>query len=214
MARIPDGILGKFIGTAGNVSGYMRMNNNFVRTKRRRTNKPMTEKRLAQQQKLRVCNEFTKSFSGSGFFDKTFPGSTATTATGYNKATSALLKKAITGNYPETTLAWPFVLISEGGMPSPRNAQVATNTDGNLFFTWSSNAGTGTAKDMDIAVLVAYCPAFQQAAFLISDRRRVDGNAVLRTQVLQGYTVETWMGFISHDGKDASDSIYCGSINL
>jgi hypothetical protein len=212
MARIPNGILGEFIGTAGNVSGYMRMNNNFLRTKRRRTNRPMTEKRLAQQQKLKVCNEFTKSFSGSGFFDKTFPGSTAKTATGYNKATSALLKKAITGNYPETTLAWPFVLISEGGMPSPTNAQAAADADSNIVFSWSNNTGTGSARDSDIAVLVAYSPSIQQAVFLISDRRRVDGGAVLNTQVLQGNPVEMWMGFISDDGKDASDSVYCGSI--
>jgi len=118
MARIPNGILGEFVGTAGPVSGYMRMGTNFVRSRRRRSNRPMTLKRLAQQQKIKVCNEFTKPFSGSGFFDAAFP-LTNGTATGYNKATSALLKKAITGVYPDTAIAWPMVLISEGGMPSP-----------------------------------------------------------------------------------------------
>jgi hypothetical protein len=73
MARIPNGILGEFVGTAGPVSGYMRMGTNFLRSRRRRSNRPMTPKRLAQQQKIKVCNEFTKPFSGSGFFDAAFP---------------------------------------------------------------------------------------------------------------------------------------------
>jgi len=211
MARIPNGILGEFVGTAGPVSGYMRMGTNFLRSRRSRSNRPMTPKRLAQQQKIKVCNEFTKSFSGSGFFDAVFPMPNGT-ATGYNKATSALLKKAITGTYPDTSIAWPMVLISSGGMPSPVDATAATDSDGNIIFTWSNNAGTGTAKDTDKAVLVAYCDSLKQAAYIISDSRRADGLAVLNALQLKGTTVQTWMGFISADGKDAADSVYTGAL--
>jgi hypothetical protein len=213
MARIPNGILGEFVGTAGPVSGYMRMGTNFVRSRRRRNSRPMTPKRLAQQQKIKVCNEFTKSFSGSGFFNTTFPLPNGT-ATGYNKATSALLKRAITGTYPDTTIAWPMVLISEGGMPSPANAAASVDSNGNVVFAWSNNAGTGTAKDTDKAVLVAYCNSLKQAVYIISDSSRADGMGVLNTQFLQGNTIETWMGFVSADGKDAADSVYTGSVVL
>jgi hypothetical protein len=214
MARIPNGILGEFIGTAANVSGYMRMNTNFVRSKRRRTNMPVSDKRLAQQQKIKVCGEFTKPFAGSGFFDRTFPGTNGKTQTGYNAITSALLTKAITDNYPDTTLVWHEVLISKGGMPSPRQATASADTDGNTRFTWSNDIGTGSAKDTDIAVLVAYCPLTRQAIYLISNSNRADGQAVLNTQILQGNIAETWLGFISDDGRDAADSVYCGSIVL
>lgn len=213
MARIPNGILGEFVGTAGPVSGYMRMGTNFVRSRRRRSNSPMTPKRLAQQQKIKVCNEFTKPFSGSGFFDATFPLPNRT-ATGYNKATSALLKKAITGVYPNTTMAWPMVLISAGGMPSPVDATASIDSDGNVVFAWSKNAGTGTAKNTDKAVLVAYCDSLKKAAYIISDSRRMDGRAVLNALQLKGNTVQTWMGFISADGKDAANSVYTGSVEL
>jgi hypothetical protein len=213
MARIPNGILGEFVGTAGPVSGYMRMGTNFVRSRRLRSNRPMTPKRLAQQQKIKVCNEFTKSFSGSGFFDTTFPLPNGT-ATGYNKATSALLKRAITGTYPDTTIAWPMVLISEGGMPSPANAAASVDSNGNVVFAWSNNAGTGTAKDTDKAVLVAYCNSLKQAVYIVSDSSRADGMGVLNTQFLQGNTIETWMGFICADGKDAADSVYTGIVEL
>ncbi len=214
MARIPNGILGEFIGTAGNVSGYMRMNKNFVRTKRRPMKGPVSDKRLAQQQKIKVCSAFTKPFTGSGFFDRTFPGSNGNTATGYNKVTSALLTKAITDNYPDTTLVWPQVLISKGGMPSPGQAEAAADADGNIVFTWSNDIGMGSAKDTDIVVLVAYCPSTRQAVYLISDSRRADGHAVLNMQILKGSIAETWLGFIRDDGKDAADSVYCGSIVL
>lgn len=211
MARIPNGILGEFVGSAGNISGYMRMGTNFLRSKRIRSTKPMSPKRLAQQQKIKVSNEFTKPFSGSGFFDATFPLPKGT-ATGYNKATSALLKKAITGSYPDTIIAWPEVLISEGGMPSATEAVAIVEEVGKIKFTWLNNAGIGTAKDMDKAVLVAYCPTTKQAIFEISDSRRGNGQAFLNTHSFSGNTVETWIGFISADGKDAANSIYTGAL--
>ena len=39
---------------------------------------------------------------------------------------------------------------------------------------------------------------------------RKDGQAILNTQQMQGVTAETWIGFLSHDEKDASDSVYSG----
>ncbi|MEO9205399.1 MAG: DUF6266 family protein [Gammaproteobacteria bacterium] len=211
MARIPNGILGEFVGSAGNVSGYMRMGTNFLRSKRTGSKLPMSPKRLAQQQKIKVCNAFTKPFSGSGFFDATFPLAKGT-ATGYNKATSALLKKAIEGMYPDTFIAWPQVLISEGGMPSPREATASVDLDGNIIFNWINNSGTGTAKANDKAVLVAYCPATQQAAFGVTDNYRECGHTMLNAQSLKGNSVETWMGFISSDGRDAANSVYTGAL--
>ncbi len=213
MARIPNGILGEFVGSAGNVSGYMRMGTNFLRSKRMRCTSPMSPKRLAQQQKIKVCNAFTKPFSGSGFFDATFPLLKGT-ASGYNKATSALLKKAIIGNYPDTSIAWPMVLISEGGMPSATDATATVDDDFNIVFTWSNNTGTGTAKDNDKAVLVAFCLSTQQAAFAITNSSRKDGHAVLNTQSFKGNSIETWIGFISADGRDAANSVYTGQLVL
>jgi hypothetical protein len=98
MARIPNGILGEFIGTAGNVSGYMRFGDNFLRSRRRKSANVMTPKRLAQQQKIKVCNEFTKPFAGQSFFNKTFPAY-GSKGSGYNRATSAILNQAIIGSY-------------------------------------------------------------------------------------------------------------------
>src|ERR1039457_452575 len=126
MARIPHGILGDFIGTAGNISGYMRNGANFIRSKRRRSTKPMSLNRLAQQQKIKVCNEFTGPFSGSGIFNKTFPAY-GSSATGYNRATSSLMNLAVVGNYPDTAIAYPLVLISQGPLPPADGASASVD---------------------------------------------------------------------------------------
>lgn len=212
MAKIPNGILGEFIGTAGNVSGYVRMGTNFVRSRRRSSSKPMTPARLAQQQKLKVCNEFTRLFSGSGFFESTFPRK-VNTATGYNKATSALMRKAIRGTYPDISLAWPEVLISEGGMPALNGVAASTDAAGDILFSWSSNAGIGSARDSDRIAMVAYFHSGKEIVFTLSDRMRADETAILQIHGLSG-EVHLWIGLISEDGRDAADSVYAGMLTI
>lgn len=209
MARIPNGILGEFIGTAGNVSGYMRMGTNFIRSRRRPSSKPPSPARLAQQQKIRVCNEFTRLFSGRGFFDKTFPARVKT-ATGYNKATSALMRLAVSGSYPDIRLNWNAVRISEGGMPPAINAGAAT-TGAAIAFSWSDNSGDGTARASDRVVTVAYFPEQQQLIFDLNAGYRSDCLAVLDTKAVLGHA-HTWIGFVSGDGGDAADSVYTGVV--
>jgi len=212
MARIPNGILGGFIGTAGNVSGYMRNGQNFVRSRRRKSSGPMSAKRLAQQQKIKVCNEFTGPFCVSGFFRKTFPDY-GHSGTGFNRATSAIMNLAIVGTYPDIAIDYQHVRISQGPLPPAGNASVV-NSDGNILFSWEDNTGTGSAKENDKVILVAYFPATQTALFSIGTAVRKDEQAVLETPAMQGETAETWIGFLSHDEKDAANSIYSGRISL
>lgn len=211
MARLPHGILGEFRGNAANISGFMRMGINFVRSTKSKSSRPMSPARLAQQQKIKVCYEFTRCFTGSGFFDRTFPQK-INTATGFNKATSALMRKAITGTYPNTALSWPAVQISGGGMPSATGV-TATPTGSDILLSWDDNSATGTAKGTDIAVLVAWFSATGTAVFEISNHRRKDRYATLHAR---GHTgdAHVWLGFISDNGKDAADSVYAGSVMI
>jgi uncharacterized protein DUF6266 len=212
MARIPNGILGGFIGTAGNVSGYMRNGQNFLRSRRRKSSGPMSAKRLAQQQKIKVCNEFTGPFCGTGFFHKTFPAY-GHTGTGFNRATSAIMNLAIVGTYPDIAIEYQQALISQGPLPPARNASALSN-DGNIEFKWEDNTGTGSAKENDKVILVAYFPATQTAFFTTGTAIRKDEQAVLETSIFQGETAETWIGFLSPDEKDAANSVYSGRISL
>ena len=213
MATITNGILGPFSGIVGTVSGYSRNGKNFMRSRRRKTSSRMTPRRLAQQQKIKVCNEFTRPFSGRKFFTKTFPAY-GHSGTGFNRATSAIMNLAIVGTYPDTAVDYAKVLISKGPLPAAVNASAVADTDKNILFRWEDNTGTGTAKPNDKVILVAYFTDVKKAVFTIGAAMRKDGEALLETTLDRGKIAETWMGFLSNDEEDAGDSVYCGRADL
>lgn len=213
MAKIPEGILGGLIGKVGPVTGYRRNGQFLIRSAGRRRDKNNTPARMAQRQKIKVCNDFTRAFSGTGFFSKSFP-SYGDTGTGYNRATSTIMNLAITGSYPHTAVSYPLVLISKGPLPGAENATASVNTEGNISFTWTDNTGTGTAKANDKAVLVAYFPEIKQVVYNIGTATRGDMNATLITSQMRGLIAETWTGFLSDDEKNASNSVYTGTIEM
>lgn len=213
MGKIPDGILGMLIGKLGPVSGYRRNGQNLVRVSGQSRKIKNTPMRRNQREKIKVCNDFTHAFSGTGFLGKSFP-SYGDTGTGYNRATSAIMNLAITGTYPDTVISYPRVLISKGPLPCAENAEVAVDTEGNMLFAWTDNTGMGTAKANDKVILVAYFPELKQAITSIGSATRNAGQALLETSMRTGYAAETWIGFLSNDEKSAADSVYTGTVGL
>lgn len=213
MAKIPQGILGAIIGTIGPVTGYMRDNQNILRSRRSNVKFTYTTPRTAQQQKIRLCNSFTKAFSGTGFFGKTFPAY-GSTGSGYNRATSAMMHQALVGTYPNLQLNYAKLLIAKGMLPGAENARAVAGKNQTIHFRFTNNSDTGTAADTDKIILVAFAPALQQAVFSLHAGLRKDGAAILQAAAFTGYTVETWIAFLSNDETNASDSVYTGSINL
>ncbi|MEO7316841.1 MAG: DUF6266 family protein, partial [Ginsengibacter sp.] len=63
-------------------------------------------------------------------------------------------------------------------------------------------------------ILVAFFPEKNEAVFSICDAKRADGHCLLETKVFKGFIAETWIGFLSNDEKDASDSVYAARVAL
>ena len=213
MAKTREGILGAFIGTIGPVTGYVRGGQNILRSSTSTVKYKRTPLRAAQLEKIRVCNRFTKAFSQTGFFTKTFPAY-GSTGNGYNRVTSALMSQALTGNYPGIRLSYPLVLISKGKLPPAEHAAAAAMDNGNIYFSFTDNSETGTASPTDKIILVAYAEEQQQAVFNLHAGLRKDCEAVLQAGMLKGCNVETWIGFLSSDETNAANSVYTGSIRL
>src|SRR4051794_10462104 len=167
MAKSNQGILGPVLGKIGPVSGHMRGDVNILRPSRSDVNYKPTPGRIAQQQKMKICNVFTKPFSDTGFFDKAFPAD-GKTNNGCNRATSALLNQAVVGAYPDMHLSYPKVLISKGMLPSAKNAAEFAEGNGNFFFIFTDNSDTGTASGFDKVIVVTYCEALKQAIFSLN----------------------------------------------
>ncbi len=202
------GILGAFTGTIGPVTGYMRNGRNILRTSRSSVRNQRTPLQLSQREKILICNQFTKAFKGSGFFNTGFPAY-GQTNTGFNRVTSALMSRAVTGVYPNMQLNYQQVLVSKGRLPGAESVK-ATVKNGTIHFSFADNSTDGIAATDDTVILVAYCPELQQAVFTQYGGFRRDKKAVLNVAVLKGYAVETWIGFLSADEKDASDSVWTG----
>lgn len=212
MAILSQGILGPSTGKTGPVISYTRYGQNIIRSKgNTKKNKIETPARKAQREKIKVCNEFTKAFTGTGFFNKSFPAF-GHTGSGYNRATGSLMNLALVSN-PITAISWPKVLVSKGEIASVDFATTQVNADGDIVFSWQDNAGTGTAKGTDKAILVAYFPGTNEVVFKFHEATRSECFAVLAMQSKKG-VAETWLGFLSSDEKNAANSVYTGSVAL
>ena len=213
MAKLPEGILGPIIGKIGTLTGYRRNGVNIIRASTGRKDKLITPLRSFQRQKIKVCNEFTGAFSRRGFFAKTFP-CYGDTGTGYNRATGAIMNLAITGFYPDVALDYGKVLISKGPLPGAEDPKAFLSRPDTIDFTWTNNSWEGTAKPNDRVIVVAYFLTKKQAVFSIGDAKRSDAAVSLVIGNRPGEICETWIGFLTHDEKDAANSSYCGSITI
>jgi len=211
MARNNYSVLGALIGKVGPVTGFMRSGQNVIRTSTSTLKDPRTPLQLAQREKISICTRFIKAFSGTGFLNKTFPAY-GHGGTGYNRAVSALMSRGLTGVYPDITLNYQQVLLSKGRLPGAQNAKAVKKANNTLQFTFTDNSTNGIAAPNDTVILVAYAPALQQAIFTVQGGFRKDKKVVLNVAALKGQAVETWIGFLSADEKDASDSVWAGRV--
>lgn len=213
MATIPQGILGKLKGRVGPVTGYDRYNQTILRSSRNNVVFKQTAARTAQQEKIRITNYFTVAFKNTGFFSKTFPAYGGK-GSGYNRATKAIMNQALVGVYPHIHLDYAKVLVAQGKIPAAENAGAVAGNNGNIQFNFTDNSNTGTAAATDKVVLLAYAEALQQVVFNLHAGLRKDGTAILPASQFKGYTVQTWIAFLSNDETNGSDSVYTGSISL
>src|SRR6185312_15827229 len=210
MAILTQGILGDVVGKTGPVVSYMRFGQNITRSKgSTRKNRIETPARKTQREKIKVCNEFTRAFSGTGFFNKSFPAN-GHTGSGYNRVTSSVMNLAIVQT-PAITIAWPKVLISKGPVAPVDYASALVNPEGNIEFNWTDNSGDGTAKKNDRAIMVAYFPESKKAFYIFSDAERKTEKAVLEVESQKG-TAQTWLGFLNADETNVANSIYTGEL--
>ena len=212
MAKTNTGVLGPFTGTIGPVTGFMRNGHNILRSSTSSVRNQRTPLQLAQRQRISICSHFTRAFSGTGFLNKSFPAY-GHSGSGYNRATSALMSRALTGVYPDMVLSYPLVLVSKGRLPGAQSAK-ATVKNGVLHFSFADNSTDGMAASDDTIILVAYAPDLHQAEFILYGGFREDKKAALNVSAFKGHAVETWIGFLSADEEDASDSVYTGRLKV
>ncbi|MBS1747471.1 MAG: hypothetical protein JST21_14990 [Bacteroidetes bacterium] len=176
--------------------------------------KRQTAIQLVQLEKIKTCNDFTKAFAGSGFFDKSFPSTVQEGSNGLDRVTKILMNKALTGTFPDYQIDFSKVLISKGDLLLPQHATVSKMKGHRIYFSFTDNSNSGDTSSTDKVILVAYSKKLNQAIFSLDAGTRKDCEAVLKAPSLRGGEVETWIGFINEEETKVSNSVYTGCIIL
>ena len=211
MAIISKGILGGFSGTVGTVIGSTWKGIPNIRSRPGRQVSEPTVKQLVQRAKFALAANFLQPFNG--LLAVTFQNC-APQMTEINSALSYVLLNAITGAYPSFSIDFANVLVSRGDLPNVLSPTVSVESGTDLKFDWISNAGKGRARADDKAILVVYCAARKSALYTTGSALRSAGTETFPAAVFSGQTVETYIGFISDNGRYVASSIYTGQVNL
>lgn len=211
MGKINQGILGGFLGKVGTVIGSSWKGSAVMRSRALSIKNPRTEKQMAQRTKFAMAVSFLKPMRhllrvGFKLYEQ---GQTA-----FNAAMSYTLYHAISGTYPDYSIDPSKVLVSRGNLSTVANA-IATATESNIEFRWTDNSGIGSAKQTDLALIAIINPAKTEAITYVDGAERMMGSQIVSlSSHWAGDVVYTYLGFVSEDGTEVSNSIYLGQITV
>jgi hypothetical protein len=182
----------------------------YMRSRSAKRSGNFTQTQVEQHAKFKLIISFLETITGLvrvSFKDY------AVKMTGFNNAMGYNLQNGISGVYPAFTLNFSTILVSRGGLPNAIAPSAVANGN-NINFSWTDNSGTGDAASTDKAILVVYCDSLKAAIYTTAGPDRSAGAGSLNATNFSGKTVETYVGFISEDGKMIANSFYTGQITL
>ena len=133
---------------------------------------------------------------------------------GYNKAFAYNLKNSITGLYPNLSIDYSMLLLGRGDLPNAGSPSATSSMDGKIEFSWTDNSGKGKALPTDRAYVIACCEEFGEWIYEVGIAVRSAASFKLDASKAVGKSMQTYIGFISDDEKEVSDSVYTGLIKI
>ncbi|RTL56345.1 MAG: hypothetical protein EKK37_17910 [Sphingobacteriales bacterium] len=211
MGKINKGILGPVSGTVGTVIGGSWKGISYLRSQPTSRRTSFSQAQLEQQAKFALVIRFLQSMTA--LISVTFRDY-AVEMSGFNNAMRYTLINAVTGVYPNFDIAYNLALVSRGDLPGAQNPLAASSAAGVITWQWQDNSGMGRALPTDKSILVAYCPSRNQCIYTVQGAARNTGTDALQVAAFSGLQVQTFIGFISDDGKLVASSIYTGQLTV
>lgn len=206
MAKLHTGILGGFSGKVGTVIGFVRGGESFIRGLATSYTDANTLAQQSHRSKWSMIVAFLKTLVAViriGFKNVT-GGMTA-----FNGALSYNIKNAITGLFPDFTVNYTKVRLSNGNLEGALNPVVASLLANTVLFTWDDNSGDGDALAEDQAILVVHNPLLGKSVSDMSVTRTDGTKAVIVPEAWSAADVQCYMFFKGADGQ-LSISDYAG----
>jgi hypothetical protein len=134
--------------------------------------------------------------------------------TEFNSAMSYNLKNALTGEYPDFAVDYARALLAKGNLLAALNGASESIVANSIAFSWTVNSNDVDAFASDIAIVVAYNPAKNEASYLI-EGSRADGNLTLLVpERFSGDEVQCYIAFKAAAGSKVSNSTYLGAVTV
>ena len=134
--------------------------------------------------------------------------------TAFNAAMSHALKYAISGTGSEMVIDHSKIKVASGTLTGAENGVVAIE-DSNIVIYWYDNSGINSAKPTDKSLIAVMNTDNGEAITLTAGAERATGTQTLALPAnWSGDCAATYLAFISDDGKEVSDSVYLGQINI
>jgi hypothetical protein len=211
MARMEHGLLGSFSGKIGDVIGFKRNGIQYIRSISKKKNTDHSPARTAHMAKFTMLTKFLSPLSHfmNQVHKKNFKGKS-----GYNKLCSLNMKEIVTGSYPDFKIDYYKVVVTKGPLKQPDDATVACARPGKLVFTWNESNDHHYEMSTDFVYIAIYDDEIKCWKIFENAATRKDGKCTLNLTEHRGHPVQSYIGFIAHDGLRVSNSQYIGMINV
>ncbi len=207
MAIFKNGPNGSFSGKVGSVVGYKWKGLDVIRGLPRKSQKPRSEARLANEQAMKIIMEALRPltvFIRTGFHHAAEP----LNMSAFNLALSINKKQALKGAYPHLEIDWSKFVVSQGPLPGLKRV-TADWTDTGLRVAWENNSGTDRAYDIDQLTLLAYSQKLARWFFFLNESTRGATECLLSAEAdWIGTEVDLFGSFMSFGGQLVSDSVH------
>lgn len=205
MAVLRNGPNGGFSGKVGSVVGYKWKGLDVIRGLPRKSHKPRSEARLANEQAMKLIMGVLKPltlFIRMGFRYAAEP----LNMSAFNLALSLNKKNAIKGEYPDLEINWDKLQISQGDRAGVKDLSAEWTEDG-LRITWATSTGNAPGHAGDLLSIAVYSPAEDFWLHFFNEAIREAGECVLSYDdgwmFIEAHVVAM---FVSYTGDAVSDS--------
>jgi hypothetical protein len=211
MAILTHGPLGTFSGRIGNIVGSTWKGKQVIRQIQttRRTN--FSELQIQQQIRFSLIMKLLQPLAA--LLKQSFSQDPAR-MTRNNKAFSINYRRAITGTWPDFKIDYSLVVLGRGKLSRAAMSSCSSPSAGLIECKWTNFSHQGNFSMNDKAWFVSYCERLNHWNVQLAIADRGAGFCVSQDPELSGESLHVYLGFISADGRQSSDSMYAGLVKV
>lgn len=211
MGTIKKGILGGFSGKVGNVVGASWRGIDYIRSMPASVFNPRTEAQVTQRTRFSLIGKMMKTLIPVirvGYAGLVGKGKSA-----FSEAMKYNVINAVIGLFPDFEIDFEAVKITTGKLYGTGSAS-ATAAAGSISYVWDTDLLNNAAAS-DRVILAAFNPTRNESVYNMHAADRADGNASLSLPpTWDGDQADSYLAFISEDGKLVADSLYTGRVTV